>query len=193
MNIWRDTFQWVLPNIAFAIWKKRLRNLHYVQCLNIAPMKIAYALWPQWIRNNGLNWIYTHNLLPRWKRHGFYEILFFQVIIVMVKDKKRWTLKDAMSITISFMHYRNYITWTRVKLPVVFEEFDLVYVFWFLFFFFTIIVNWWKVNFSKNTGGLQVPQPPRFLRAWFTISCIAIYIGQSVTIIIYCTFNYINA
>ena len=65
----------------------------------------------------------------------FYEILFFQVIIVMVKDKKRCTLKDAMSITISFMHYRNYITWTRVKLPVVFEEFDLVYVFWFLFFF----------------------------------------------------------
>ena len=50
----------------------------------------------------------------------FYEILFFQMIIVMVKDKK-----DALC----FMHYRNYITWTRVKLPIVFEEFDMVYIF----------------------------------------------------------------
>ena len=50
----------------------------------------------------------------------FYEILFFQMIIVMVKDKK-----DALC----FMHYRDYITWTRVKLPIVFEEFDMVYIF----------------------------------------------------------------
>ena len=44
----------------------------------------------------------------------FYEILFFQVVIVMVKDKKRCTVKDTMSINISFMHYRNYFTWAKV-------------------------------------------------------------------------------
>ena len=50
-------------------------------------------------------------------------------------------MKDAMSMKICFMHYRNYIKLTRVKLPVVFEEF-----YWFIFFgsilLFTIIVNW---------------------------------------------------
>ena len=40
-----------------------------------------------------------------------------------------------MSIKITFMHYRNYITWTRVKLLVVFEEFYMVYIFWLLFSF----------------------------------------------------------
>ena len=40
-----------------------------------------------------------------------------------------------MSIKISVMYYRNYITWTRGKLLAVFEEFDMVYVFWLLFSF----------------------------------------------------------
>ena len=31
----------------------------------------------------------------------FYEILFFQAIIVIVKDKERCTLKDTMAIKIS--------------------------------------------------------------------------------------------
>ena len=45
----------MLLNIAFVILKTRLRNLHYVQCLNIAPMEKAWfmavmekELWPQW-------------------------------------------------------------------------------------------------------------------------------------------------
>ena len=45
--------------------------------------------------------------------------------------KKKYTT-DTMSIKISFM---NYIKWTRVMLPVVFEEFELVCVF-LLFFSF---------------------------------------------------------
>ena len=49
------------------------------------------------------------------------------------KRQKRCSIKDTMSLKISFMHYRNCITRTRVKLPVVFEEFDMVYVFWLLF------------------------------------------------------------
>ena len=49
----------------------------------------------------------------------------------MVKDKERCTIKDTMSVKISFMHCKIYITWTRIKLPVVFEEFDMVY-FWLL-------------------------------------------------------------
>ena len=66
----------------------------------------------------------------------FYEKMFFQVVIVKVKEKKRCPIKDTMLVKISFMHYRNYITSTRVKLPVVFEEFYMVYIFWLLFSFY---------------------------------------------------------
>ena len=34
----------------------------------------------------------------------FYERLFFEVVIVMEKDKKRYNVKDTMSIKISFTH-----------------------------------------------------------------------------------------
>ena len=61
------------------------------------------------------------------------EKAWFYEIIVMAEDKKRCTIKDTMSIKTSFMHYRNYITWTRVKAAVAFEEFDIVYLFWLLF------------------------------------------------------------
>ena len=47
----------------------------------------------------------------------------------MVNDKK-YSIKDTMSVKISYMHY---IKWTRVMLPVVFEEFELVYLFGKLF------------------------------------------------------------
>ena len=91
----------------FSVVASKYRNLHYVQCLNIAPTEKAWIC----------------------------EILFYQVAIVMVKDKNRCTVKDTVSIKISFMHYRSYITWAKVKLPVVFEEFDIVYIFWLLFTF----------------------------------------------------------
>ena len=59
----------------------------------------------------------------------------FSEIIVMVNDKKRCSIKDTMSIKINFMHYRNYITWTRIKSAVAFEEFDMVYLLWLVFSF----------------------------------------------------------
>ena len=40
-----------------------------------------------------------------------------------------YILKHTMSIKTNFMHYMNYIMWTRVRLPVVFQEFDMVYIF----------------------------------------------------------------
>ena len=91
----------------FSVVASKYRNLHYVQCLNIAPTENAWIC----------------------------EILFYQIAIVMLKDKNRCTIKDTMSMKISFMQYRNYITWTRVTLPVVFEEFDMFYIFWLLFTF----------------------------------------------------------
>ena len=91
----------------FSVVASKYRTLHDIQFLNIAPTEKAWIC----------------------------EILFYQVAIVMVKDKNRCTIKDTMSIKISFMQYRNYITWTTVTLPVVFEEFDVAYIFWLLFTF----------------------------------------------------------
>ena len=35
----------------------------------------------------------------------FHVRLFFEEIIVMVKDKKKYSIKDTMLIKLSFMHY----------------------------------------------------------------------------------------
>ena len=56
----------------------------------------------------------------------FYEGFFFEVVLVMLKDKKKYIAKDTMSVKISFMHY---MKWIRVILPVVFKEFELVCIF----------------------------------------------------------------
>ena len=53
---------------------------------------------------------YTLIIYSPMEKVRFYEILFFQVAIVMVKDKKICMIKDRMSIKTSFMHYKNYIT-----------------------------------------------------------------------------------
>ena len=66
----------------------------------------------------------------------FYERLFCEAVIVLVKDKK-YVIKNTMSIKISFMHY---MKWTRVMLPVVFEESELFCILFAIFF--TINVNW---------------------------------------------------
>ena len=48
----------------------------------------------------------------------------------MVKDLKKCSVKDTMSIKISFMHYQKK---TGAMLPVAFEEFGVVYMFKLLF------------------------------------------------------------
>lgn len=66
-----------------------------------------------------------------------------------------------MSIKFSFIHHKNCITWARVKLTVVFEEFNMVYVFW-LAFSFHYHCQFAKGQLSQKSGGLQLP-PLRFL------------------------------
>ena len=90
----------------------------------------------------------------------FYEILFFQVVIVMIKDKKRCTIKDETSMKISFMHYRNYIMWIRANLPVVFEEFGMACIFLVLFYFPLLLSIGKRSSLTKMWGRLQPPSPP---------------------------------
>ena len=53
-------------------------------------------LWPQL---NIPSWF----IVPK-EKAWIYEILFYQVVMVMVKDKYRCTIKDTVSIKIIFMH-----------------------------------------------------------------------------------------
>ena len=46
-----------------------------------------------------------------------------------------------MSIKISFMHY---MEWTRVMLPVVFKEFEMVYIFLLLFSLLRFLRDWYN-------------------------------------------------
>ena len=72
-------FQRLLPNITYAIMRtiqKKLNCNNHIQQLNIAPMEETW----------------------------FYERLFFEVVIVIGKDKKQ-SIKDTKSTKMSFMVY----------------------------------------------------------------------------------------
>ena len=71
---------------------------------------------------------------------------------VMVKDKKKHSIKDAMLIKVSFMHY---VKWTRVVLPVAFREFEVVYIFLLLFFSLSLSIAKGQLHQKSGGGGLQ--------------------------------------
>ena len=75
------------------------------------------------------------------KKTWFYEILFFQVVIVRVKDKKRCTIKYTMSIKISAMQLQELHSVNKSKVTSSFQGVCIVRIFG-SFFLFTISVNW---------------------------------------------------
>ena len=97
----------------------------------------------------------------------FYETLFFEVITVIVKDEKMQYKIYTISIKISFMHY---MKWTRVMLPVVFEEFQMVFVFLIFFFFSRSLSIGKRSTLSKIwEGAVASSASPRFLRTWLLL------------------------
>ena len=120
------------------------------------------SLWP---KGNIVSWF----IVPMEKAR-FYKRLFFKVVIAMVKVRNT-VLKDTMSIKTSFIYY---IQWTRVTLPVVFVEFEMVYMFLLYFFFFSLSLSIGKrSNIAKiqNLGRLKSPAPPA-PTPWFLRACI---------------------
>ena len=70
--------------IGHSLWSK----------WNISP--IEKALWPQ---ENVISWF-----IAPMEKAWFYKRLFFDVVIVMVKEKKN-SIKDTKPIKFSYMHY----------------------------------------------------------------------------------------
>ena len=89
---------------------------------NITPME--KALWPKW----SISWWFIAPMEKAW----FYERLFLELVTVIVKDKKMQYKRYTISIKIN----HDYTKWTRVMLPVVFQEFQMVHIFLLLFSFY---------------------------------------------------------
>ena len=87
-----------------------MKNAKFMTQWNIAPME--NALWPK----GSISSLFIAPMENAW----FYERLFFEVATAMVKDKKMQCKIYRVSIKIGCMPY---MKWTRVMLPVVFEEF----------------------------------------------------------------------
>ena len=54
------------------------------------------GIWPQ---GNIVSWF-----IAPMEKAWFYKRLFFELVIVMARDKK-YSIKDAMSVKFNFMHY----------------------------------------------------------------------------------------
>ena len=100
---------------------------------------------------NGRGMVLIRSVFRNGNRHGkrysirhhsfstFANICYLLIRKIFAYVLNEWSLKDKMSNKISCMHY---MKWTRVMLPVAFEEFELFYIFFCYFFLFPIIVNW---------------------------------------------------
>ena len=68
-----------------------------------------------------------------------------------------------MLIKISFMHY---VKWTRVVLPVVFREFEVVYIFFTTFFSLSLSIAKGQLHQKSRDdgggGGSAAPRPSGF-------------------------------
>ena len=90
-----------------------------------------------------------------------YQILFFQVVIVMVKNKKRCTIKYTMSIKISAMQLQELHYVNKRKVTSSFQVICIACIFWLLFFYLLSMSISKRSTLAKIWGGrLQLPQPP---------------------------------
>ena len=137
--------------------------------MNKAPMAKAWFMAPmeyqsQWKRHycaNGIGTVSPMEHTPNKKDMVLWEILFGSGN-GHGKRQKKYSIKDAMSIKISFMHYMKWMK--RVMLPVIFEEFELVCIIWYFFSshchyqFVKCHCKTWTL--AKIWMGLRLPQPP---------------------------------
>ena len=136
-------------------------NLNYVKCLNIAPMGTAWFR-PQW---NIPSW-FIASMEEVW----FYETLFFELVIVMVKGKKT-VMQDTMSIKIRLMVYMKWIIVLPVNVISCFRGIWSGLYFFATFFWLSFSIG--KMSILAKIWGLQSPplQAPRFLWACFVTNC----------------------
>ena len=112
-------------------------------------------LWPQW---NLLSWF-----IAPMEKVLFYERLFFEVVIDIVKDIKI-QYKRYRVHKISFIHYMKR---TREILPLVFKKFELVCALLIYFFSLSLLIG--KRSTLTRIWGKRQPPPHFFLPFCFSL------------------------
>ena len=117
----------MLPNIGYAIWKTVLRNLNYDQCLNIGQCE-GHGFGPVKYSPNEKDIMasmeYTLTVRAPVEKTLFFERLFFEVVIIIVKYKKI----QHKRYNVNKNCFMPYMKRARIMLPVAFEEFEMAYL-----------------------------------------------------------------
>ena len=125
-----------------------LGNLTYVQFLVLALMEKTW-LRPQW---NTPSWF-----AAQMDRTWFYERLFFEAVIVMVKDNQ-FQCQSKLVLWITW-------SWTTVMLRNL--NWFIFFCYFFSFHYHCQLV---KGQFWQKYGGLQPRQPPWFLQDCYQVN-----------------------
>ena len=83
--------------------------------------------------------------------------VFDRFVGLALKGFKRNNIKDRLSIKISFMHY---MKWTRVMLPVIFDEFEVAYIYisFLLLVSFSLLLSIGKTSTFVKIWGAAVQE-----------------------------------
>ena len=87
----------IASKYSIVMPKTILRNLNYVQCLNLAPMEKEWFLTSMEYSHNGKGTVaameHTPMIYSPVKKAWFYKKIFFEVVMAMVKDKRKYNKK----------------------------------------------------------------------------------------------------
>ena len=83
--------------------------------------------------------------------------MFDRFVGLALKGFKKNNKKDRLSIKISFMHY---MKWTRVMLPVIFDEFEVAYIYisFLLLVSFSLLLSIGKTSTLVKIWGAAVQE-----------------------------------
>ena len=119
-----------------AVWK--IRSSHLEVFLGKGFLKVWCKFTGEHPCRSVISIKLQSNVIEIALRHGFSPVDLLHIFRTpFPRDTSGWLLlKDTVSVKITSMHY---LKWTRIMLPAVFEEFELVFLY---FFLYTIILKW---------------------------------------------------
>ena len=138
----KNTLEWLLPNIADAIRRTKLRNLNHVQCSNLAPMEKEWFLAPMEYSPNKKSIMARMEHTPMVyslieKGMVLWKILFRSGNGYGKRQKKKCSKNDKISVKIGLMHY---IKWIKSNVTINFRGI-WTSLYFLIFFLLTIIIN----------------------------------------------------
>ena len=140
----KDTVLWEFLEVVIlmvkdrknAVWK--IRGSHPEVFLGKGFLKVWSKFTGEHLCLSVISIKLQSNVIEIALRHGFSPVDLLHIFRTpFPRDTSGWLLlKDTVSVKITSMRY---LKWTRIMLPAVVEEFELVFSY---FFLYTIILKW---------------------------------------------------